>query len=198
MTRPENQTLQDYLTDLGAKTSTPGGGSAAAITGAQGAALLSMVCSFTRGKDDRVQAIHHQCSASIERFLMLAEQDIAAFKQVMVMYKQDLNDPRVHENYQQALHEAADVPGKMMSEAAQLADAAEYLAEQGNQNLITDVAIGANLLEATINSARANVLINFRAISDEAFKTTAGTAMHGCKDSARRLRSVSERILDAL
>lgn len=195
MTQPQSQTLKNYLADLGAKTSTPGGGSAAAVTGAQGAALLSMVCEFTREKDQTLQQIHQQCKASIDQFLVFAEEDIDAFKQVMAMYKQDLDDPSISENYQRALHQAVTVPKKMMDEAARLTDAAEYLANRGNPNLITDVAIGANLLDAAINSARANVLINYRAITDEAFKTTTTLEMAACRDSANRLRTVVEQIL---
>ena len=46
----KDQAIQKFLDDLASKASTPGGGSAAAIMGAMGAALNSMVANFTVGK----------------------------------------------------------------------------------------------------------------------------------------------------
>jgi formiminotetrahydrofolate cyclodeaminase len=42
--------VQNFLDQLASQASTPGGGSAAAIMGAMGAALVSMVCNLTIGK----------------------------------------------------------------------------------------------------------------------------------------------------
>ena len=53
-----------------------------------------------------------------------------------------------------------------MQEACKLVSAAEYLLHNGNQNLITDVAIGANLLKSAIDSAHVNVLINCQSCND--------------------------------
>ena len=43
--------LKKYLDDLAARLPAPGGGSAAALTAAAGAALISMVANFTIGKE---------------------------------------------------------------------------------------------------------------------------------------------------
>ena len=42
--------IDDFLDRLASKDPTPGGGSAAAIMGAMGAALVSMVCNVSFGK----------------------------------------------------------------------------------------------------------------------------------------------------
>ncbi len=49
-TRPETDTIETFLTELASAAPTPGGGGAAAISGAMGAALVSMVCNLTIGK----------------------------------------------------------------------------------------------------------------------------------------------------
>lgn len=46
----EDKTIRQFLDELASKSATPGGGSAAAIMGAMGAALVSMVCNLTIGK----------------------------------------------------------------------------------------------------------------------------------------------------
>lgn len=49
MTEIKDNSLQNYLDTLASKSATPGGGSAAALMGAQAAALTSMVCNLTIG-----------------------------------------------------------------------------------------------------------------------------------------------------
>ena len=49
-TRPEADSIETFLTELASAAPTPGGGGAAAISGAMGAALVSMVCNLTIGK----------------------------------------------------------------------------------------------------------------------------------------------------
>ena len=50
MSEIKDQTIEYFLNELASKSATPGGGSAAALMGAQGAALVSMVCNLTIGK----------------------------------------------------------------------------------------------------------------------------------------------------
>lgn len=157
MTDPAKQTVEEFLSALAARSSTPGGGSAAAIVGAQGAALLSMVCNFTDGTSDTKE----QCLAAQEQFLKFATQDIQAFKNVMTHYKTPDSAA-----FQHAAQKATLVSLNIMQEACKLVPAAEHLIHNGNQNLITDVAIGANLLKSAIDSAQVNVLINCRSRSD--------------------------------
>ena len=157
MTEPANQTVEEFLSALAARSSTPGGGSAAAITGAEGAALLAMVCNFTRGTSDTKA----QCLESKERFIELSNQDITAFDNVMAHYKAPDSDA-----FQIAVQGAISISLNIMQEACKLVSAAEYLLHNGNQNLITDVAIGANLLKSAIDSAHVNVLINCQSCND--------------------------------
>ncbi|MBS3787505.1 cyclodeaminase/cyclohydrolase family protein, partial [Candidatus Bipolaricaulota bacterium] len=48
---PRTQQLDAFLNDLASSRPAPGGGSAAAVAGALGAALSSMVANLTLGKD---------------------------------------------------------------------------------------------------------------------------------------------------
>ena len=193
MVEPSDQlvqkTLQEYLASLAAGTSTPGGGSAAAITGAQGCALLSMVCEFTR-KDERLVELAQQCTSIRNSFVQLAHQDIEAFEEVMNQYRLD----RSGKAYQSALHRAAEVPMLVMQEAASLVGTAEYLETAGNRLLISDVAIGANLLATAMHSATVNVYINCQLISNMDFTSQTIVKMRQHLLIADRLSAVFNRI----
>ncbi len=52
MTLLKNRSLEDFSGELAASSAAPGGGSAAALSGALGAALVSMVCRLTLGKKE--------------------------------------------------------------------------------------------------------------------------------------------------
>ncbi len=185
------ESVQDYLASLAAKTSTPGGGSAVALTGAQGIALLAMVLEYTA---DSPEQLVQRCTAARTDFLKYAQQDVDAFSDVMSWYQKD----KLSEEYQSALRRAVDVPLLIMGEAAKFADAAEYLAVKGNQNLITDVGIGALLLATTINGALVNVHINLESITDDGFNKAAGDKAGIFLGSAERLSQVHTGIQDKL
>jgi formiminotetrahydrofolate cyclodeaminase len=93
------QSLQSYLDKLSSSAATPGGGAVAAVTGAQAAALISMVCNLTKGKTKEsasdsaealkkeIQAINNRAEQARGQFDQLADDDIEGFNQVMAAYK---------------------------------------------------------------------------------------------------------------
>ena len=107
----------------------------------------------------------------------------------MKWYKESNND-----NYQQAVEGAITVSINIMREAGKLIDVGDYLAENGNKNLITDVAIGANFLACAIQSALVNVLINCRSVSNDVIRTQANQETKKILDVAERLNSIYLRI----
>jgi formiminotetrahydrofolate cyclodeaminase len=78
-------TVSGFLDAMGSKEPTPGGGAAAAIAGATGAALIAMVGRLTVGKagfedlDDRMQALVERADGARAEFLALGDQDAEAF-----------------------------------------------------------------------------------------------------------------------
>src|SRR3989338_3267816 len=83
-----NQSLKHYLDDLAAKKPAPGGGSAAALVGATGCALLSMASNFTLGKDKykdvepQIKDALKQAERLRKRFLALVDLDVKAYYKV--------------------------------------------------------------------------------------------------------------------
>src|ERR1700727_2105301 len=85
--------VDKFLDELASGRPTPGGGSAAAIMGAMGAALVSMVCNVTIGKkgyegvEAEMRAVLHESEKVRKRLTDMVAEDIAAFDSIMAAYK---------------------------------------------------------------------------------------------------------------
>jgi formiminotetrahydrofolate cyclodeaminase len=172
--------MGDFLDALASGNATPGGGAGAAISGAMGAALLSMVANLTVGKKKYadVEADLRPILARTEEIRAemtnLAQLDAHVFERVMGAYKM----PRENEvqasardaAIQNTLMDATQVPLKVAAWAAELYDYAPVLAEKGNTNAVSDVGAGLLLADAALHAALLNVDINLALIQDEAFK----------------------------
>lgn len=161
--------LKEYLDDLAAKTSTPGGGSAAALTAATGTSLMSMVANYTIGKpeyknvEDRVADILAQVRKLDSQLRALIDKDIAAYKRLMDGLKgASGDDAKTDKLYQGAMEppfEVCEISAKCMRLCLELA-------RYGNKNLVTDTATAAILFDAAFFSAKFNVYINLKFIKD--------------------------------
>ncbi|HSY95416.1 MAG TPA: cyclodeaminase/cyclohydrolase family protein, partial [Steroidobacteraceae bacterium] len=88
-----DSSIDKFLDDLASGNPTPGGGSAAAIMGAMGAALVSMVCNVTIGKkgyeavEPEMKAVRDESEKVRRRLTAMVAEDIAAFDSIMAAYK---------------------------------------------------------------------------------------------------------------
>lgn len=173
------QSLSDYLTDLASSHPTPGGGTAAALTGAQGVALLSMVCNLTLGKK-RFAGVEAEILSILEflerqrpYLIELAQRDMEVFQAVMTAHRLPKTTPsdtaaRAHA-LQSALKASAQIPFDLFTTCMQLLPFADRLENIGNPSVLSDVVVGRHLLFAGILSAQANVEANLVLITDEQF-----------------------------
>jgi len=168
------ESLKKYLDDLASRKPAPGGGSAAALAGAIGAALLSKVANFTIGKDkykaveQEMAGILNHCEELREDFNSLCSEDARAYKKFSDAVKLPRGRER-QKKIEQALKEATAVPLQVCKDAHRAVKLCLPLAQKGNANLITDVGIGAMLLECAFQSALLNVEINLKDIKDDRF-----------------------------
>ncbi|XOV87142.1 MAG: cyclodeaminase/cyclohydrolase family protein [Pseudomonadota bacterium] len=190
------QSLGDYLTALASSRGTPGGGAAAAVTGAQAAALMSMVCNLTRNGSDELAAARARAETARIRFISLAELDIVGFKAVMAAWK--LRGETRSQALQAALFQACEAPLEMLREAAGLIDSLAVIDREGNANLITDTAIAACLLESTLTAARLNVLINTRAMESPAAAEPILAEVSELLGSIQKLSAMRQKIETSL
>jgi glutamate formiminotransferase/formiminotetrahydrofolate cyclodeaminase len=162
----------DFTDDLAAATPTPGGGSAAAYTGAMAAGLVSMVARLTIGKkgyQDQEKAMKNILKEAESLRIELrdaVDQDAEAFNKVMAAYKISKSDTNREAAIQDATLGAAQVPLKVAGNALGVMRLALAAARSGNLNAISDAGSAVNLAFASLNSAAYNVRINLSGIED--------------------------------
>lgn len=172
----KKQTLENFVNVLKSSEPVPGGGSAAALSGALGAALLSMVGEITMGKkkpEDKtpIENALAVVLPLVDKFLDLIEEDAEAFDAVMVAFRMPKETDEEQAERSRAIEAAtivaADVPLVTARTALEAARAAKDLAEFGSKSAISDVACGVLMLESAFKGAIYNVKINVPGISDE-------------------------------
>jgi len=150
----KNKSIKKYLDDLAAKLPAPGGGSAAALAGALGAALMSMVCNFTLGKEK-----YKDVQADLERIIAQTEQ----LREELL----ELVDLDVEAYNSKDINRCLDVPKRVCECCLEAMHLCSALAKKGNPNLASDVLCAAILLESGFSSAYVNVLINLKFLKDK-------------------------------
>ena len=178
-----DEPLRKYLDETASGSPTPGGGSVAALVGALGAALTSMVCNFTVGKkkykevESEVNEILSQAETIRANLLDLSVEDIRVYRQVSAAYslpKRTDHERQVRSDaIQTALKAAMEVPLKAAVCCYQVLELNKPLLEKGNRNLISDVGVAAILAEAALRASIVNVEINLSYIKDQEFSRKA-------------------------
>ena len=175
----KDMTIQTFLDELASKASTPGGGGGAAVNGALGAALISMVANFTIGKKgyedvhDEFTNILNESEDLRAKLTDAIKDDVDVFNRVMAAYgmaKETDEEKRLRtDGIQAALKEATDVPLTCAKLCRQVIDLSESAAEKGNTNVISDAGVALLAGYAGLRSAALNVYINIGGIKDKEF-----------------------------
>jgi len=178
-----DQPLHVYVDDAASGKPAPGGGSVSACAGALGAALVSMVCNLTIGKEkfadveERLSDLVARSDALRARLEQLLQDDTTAYNGVIEGYRMPKETAEQQAargaHIQAALKVAANVPLEIARVALDVCRLAKTAAELGNPAAVTDAAIGAILGEAAAQGAALNVLINLGSIKDEAYVAAA-------------------------
>lgn len=171
--------IQQFLDELAGKTSTPGGGGAAAVSGAMGAALISMVANFTIGKkgyeavDEDAKAILAKSEELRAKLTDAIKDDVDVFNRVMSSYRMpkesDEEKAARSAEIQSALKEATDVPLECARLCREVVNLSQPIADIGNKNVISDAGVAVMAGYAGLRSAALNVYINIGGIKDEEF-----------------------------
>jgi len=182
------ETLQRYLDDLASAQPTPGGGSTAALSGAMGTALASMVCRLTMGKQayasvqQEIEELLGRTEYLRSRFQQLMQEDIKVYGRLSASYKlpRETTDEREFRTkaIQQQLVEAALVPLDVAECAAELIQCCLRIAEIGNTTVLSDVATGAILASSAGEGAAFMVRINLRSMKDDKLVAELGDRLN--------------------
>ncbi|MEP6545869.1 MAG: methenyltetrahydrofolate cyclohydrolase [Gammaproteobacteria bacterium] len=171
--------VDKFLDDLASGNPTPGGGSAAAIMGAMGAALVSMVCNVTIGKkgyeavEAEMRSVLCESERVRRRLTAMVAEDIAAFNSILAAYKM----PKATEEakavraaaIQAGLRRATEVPLDCARACAEVIALSRRASEQGYLNVISDGGVGVLAGFTGLRSAALNVYINAPALKDRVF-----------------------------
>jgi glutamate formiminotransferase/formiminotetrahydrofolate cyclodeaminase len=167
-----------FLDSLASVMPTPGGGSAAAFSGASAAALVAMVARLTIGRKKYVQ-VESEMQAALEqaeslRLLLTqaVEEDAASYNKVMEAYRMPKNSPQEQATRQEVIQEttfgAAQVPLKIAGLAVKTLELAHKVITLGNINALCDGGTAAALARASLSGAGLNVRINLKDLQDNA------------------------------
>lgn len=175
--------IRAFLDKLATSSPEPGGGSVAALAGALGAALVSMVASLTVGKEkyadvqDDIKVLLGRSEAVREALQELVQRDTEVYGAVSEAMKlpRDTEEQKEARDrlMQAALVEAAKVPLAIAEQSLAVAELSLTAGEIGNVNAVSDAGVAVLLADAAAQSAALNVKINIGWIADEAFNSAS-------------------------
>lgn len=173
--------IRTFLDKLATSSPEPGGGSVAALAGALGAGLVSMVASLTVGKakyvdvQDDIKVLLGRSEAVREALQALVQKDTEVYGAVSEAMKlpRDTEEQKEARDrlMQAALIEAAKVPLAIAEESLAVAELSLTAGEIGNVNAVSDAGVAVLLADAAAQSAALNVKINIGWINDQAFNS---------------------------
>lgn len=176
-------TVQGFVDAVASEAPTPGGGSAAALAGALGAALGTMVANGSahkRGWDERWETFSDWAVLGRvvqEELLALVDADSRAFNALMAAFRLPKAAPEEKAKRSSAIQAATrgaiEIPVATMRAAVRSMEVTKAMAEIGNPNAAADAAVGALCARAAVRGAYFNVRINLEGISDQAFRNEA-------------------------
>ena len=201
--------LEEFLDQLASRASTPGGGSAAGVMGAMAAALVSMVCNLTVGKEQyqavagEMRQLLAEAEALRAELTALIAADVTAFDQVMAAYALPKTDEAEKTAraaaIQRALRAASEVPLECARLCGRLIGLCGRAAEAGNRNVISDAGVAVMAAYAGLKSAALNVYINTGVLKDGEFVAHATAELARLvSDAERDAPAVFERVRSRL
>lgn len=179
MSKLIEKSLREFVDLLASGEPTPGGGSAAAMTGAQGAALVAMVCGLTAGRpkyaehDGLARETIIAANAVKDGLLEALDRDSEAYLGVVAVFSMPKDSEEEKQArkaaMQQALKASTLSPYEMMKLSVAGLKLARAMAGKCNVNAASDLGVAALSLRAALEGGWSNVLINLGGIEDEAF-----------------------------
>ena len=175
----KDTSIELFLDDLASRNPTPSGGSAAAVMGAMGAALVSMVCNLTIGRtqyrdfEEELKSVLTKAEELRRDLIKMIEEDMQAFDAVMRAYRM----PRLTKDetatraqvIQTALKTATLVPMRCCRACGEVIILGRVVGDKGNRNVVSDAGVATVAAYAALRSAALNVFTNEKVITDRIF-----------------------------
>ncbi|HMN16525.1 MAG TPA: glutamate formimidoyltransferase [Ignavibacteriaceae bacterium] len=198
--------LTDFVDEVSRETPAPGGGSVAALAGALGAALSSMVANLTANKrgssvetDKILNGAADKCQEIKNALVKAVDDDTNAYNDFMIAKRlpnKTSEEKKLREEaMQNGLKHAVLVPLQTAQLSYQIIEIAEEVAKHGNPSSITDVGVGAQSAFTGVFGGVYNVLTNLKDIKDDKFNADMRNTCNELKMQAKeRLNKVLELV----
>lgn len=198
-----DQTVAGFIHAVASEAPAPGGGSVAALAGALGAALGTMVANLSahkRGWDDRWEEFSDWAVRGKdihERLLALVDEDTTAFDALVAAMRgvRGTDDPAAHEALEAATRGAIEVPLRVMEASREAMDVIATMAAEGLGSSVSDAGVAALLARAGVRGAHLNVKINATGLTDE---KTRDDYLARAEEIARETAGREEEILEVV
>lgn len=174
-----NKSCDAFVSVLASASPVPGGGGAAALGGAIGAALGEMVGNLTKGKkkyavvQDEIERLTDELEKTEKRMKALVQADADVFEPLSKAYglpngteEEKAEKAAVME---EALKKACSVPMNIMEEGLLALHLLKEMGKIGTKIALSDVGVGAVFLKAAIQGAAMNVYTNTRLMMDRVY-----------------------------
>ncbi len=199
-----SETVTSYLERLASKAPTPGGGAAAAMQVAQGAALVSMVAEFTAGPRFRDVEVEAEQIAKHARVLMrsalsAAQEDERCFGQLSSAYRMPKDQAAQRSA---AIQEATVVASEPLVSTVEISAVVTTLAQRllaiGNPSVRSDVAAAAEAARAATRTAVVTLEMNIAALSDQKHRERLGETVNQAMTTIAEAELLSDQVRAAV
>ncbi|MBQ9979825.1 MAG: cyclodeaminase/cyclohydrolase family protein [Oscillospiraceae bacterium] len=179
------RTLKDFSENLASRDAVPGGGGAAALVGAAGAALGCMVANLTIGKakyaehEDELKILLDKCNKIRLELIACIDKDAQVFEPLARAYRIPKDNPEKVVAMEGALKGACAVPLEIMAKCCLAIECCREFAEKGSAMALSDAASGAVFCKAALEGASLNVFINTKSMADRIYAYETDKAAEG-------------------
>lgn len=201
MNKLANTSCADFAAVLASSAPVPGGGGAAALAGALGAALISMVGNLTLGKkkyaavEEDVRVMLDKAASIRTQLLELIDKDAAAFKPLQKAYAIPKDDPARVETLQRVSLDACRAPLAMMRQCCAAIDLLHEMLEKGSAMMVSDTGCGAALCRAALIAASMNIYVNTKSLDAPEAREIEREADEMLTGYCARAEAISDEVL---
>jgi glutamate formiminotransferase/formiminotetrahydrofolate cyclodeaminase len=189
--------VSEFVDEVSRDTPAPGGGSIAALAGALGAALASMVANLSVGKSEFDQQYDELCllaekaQTAKDALVRAIDEDTEAFNEVIAGMRMAKDTPEQiafrSQTIQAGYKSAAEVPLRTAQLCREVLDLCQAAANVGNQAVMSDAGVGALMAYAGVRGAIHNVRINLPNTKDDAFVSDMQTRLGNLLSESKSL-----------
>ncbi|MEF8834603.1 MAG: glutamate formimidoyltransferase [Candidatus Thermoplasmatota archaeon] len=195
--------IEEFVDEVSRDSSTPGGGSIAALSGSIGAALSSMVSNLSTGGrgtadiDSVLMPVAEEAQELKDELLRVVDEDTNAYEKYIEAKNMPKSTEEERDKRRQAMEEglkhACKVPMDTAETSAEVLDLAEEVVEYGKEDAITDALVSAQMAYSGVVGGIANVKINLKDVHDEEF---IEDILDRCEELKKEASEKKEKVIE--